>query len=144
LDFVRIDYAVVVGVEDLEESRSILHHFVWSQVTVVIAIGLPEPVCFGIVVGDFRAEWLTHRADEGPTVVAAIADNLDRLGRGRGRIDCGKREEDRTKYEGHGRSIGLFMVAPTLRPNEILIPTVPKAADCRAVCPAPSHPACAP
>ena len=78
-ELVRIDFAVVVQVEQREEAVGILLHLFQCQPPVMIAIGLLEPIRQGVVCSPVRPKGLTHGAYE----QAAAASG--RIGRWRGR-----------------------------------------------------------
>jgi hypothetical protein len=59
-----IDFPVVVGVEDSEEAIGVLLHLVGTDLAVMVAIGLPEPVSERVLAAHRGSERLAHRADE--------------------------------------------------------------------------------
>ena len=68
-DFVRIDLAVMVDIEQREEPVGVGLHFVQRQLSVMIAVGLPEPVGETVIVAPVWPERLAHRGDEQPATV---------------------------------------------------------------------------
>src|SRR4051794_16301146 len=88
-DLIGIDLAVVIDVEQCEESRGVLLHLDKRQPAVVILVSLVEPVAERITV--MVAERFAHRADENAPSTRRRRRNRD-SGRNGGESEEGSEE----------------------------------------------------
>jgi len=68
-DFVWIDFAVVIDIEEREKAVGVLLHLLKRQPSIMVAIGLAEPVGKRVVVVAAWPERFAHRADEHASMV---------------------------------------------------------------------------